>query len=142
MKEAINKAEQHHITLIKQNFIINKTDDALIKDKGFTVVKSNDNVYSLLLLNEGSTTEVCADLKYVTENFDINTAVAGLVVTKTIGTKVYVQTADMIGNWPYEKVVNDLIQNLNTYKDNLYTYDIEQDAMIVNNEIWKRFMRS
>ena len=133
--EAINKEEQHYITLIKQNFIINKTDDVPIKDKGFTVVKSQDNVYGLLLLNEGSKTDICADLKYAADNFDINVAVAGLVVTKTEGTKVFVQTADMVGNWPYEKVVHNLIENLNSYKDNLYTYDIEQDAMIVNNEI-------
>lgn len=133
--EAISKAEQHYITLIKQNFIIDPTDNTPIKQKGFTVVKSEDNVYSLLLLNEGSETDICADLKYAADNFDINVAAAGLVVTKTIGTKVYVQTADMIGNWPYGKVVHDLIEDLNTYKTNLYTYDIEQDAMIVNNDI-------
>ena len=131
----IATAEQHYIKLIKQNFIINKTDNALIKDKGFTVVKSNDNVYSLLLLNEGSTTEVCADLKYAADNFDINIAVAGLVVAKTEGTKIFVQTADMIGNWPYEQAKRMLFEDLNTDKENLYTYDIEQDAMIVNNEI-------
>ena len=131
----ITTAEQHYIKLIKQNFIINKNDEALIKNKGFTVAKSNDNVYSLLLLNEGSTTEVCADLKYAADNFDINVAVAGLVVTKTEGTKVYVQTADMIGNWPYEQAKDMLIEDLNTDKVNLYTYDIQQDAMIVNNEI-------
>ena len=121
--------------MIKQNFIINKTDDVPIKDKGFTVVKSQDNVYGLLLLNEGSKTDICADLKYATDNFDINIAVAGLVVTKTEGTKVFVQTADMIGNWPYTQAKDMLIQDLNTDKVNLYTYDIEQDAMIVNNEI-------
>ncbi len=132
---AISKEEQHYIKLIKQNFIINKTDNTPINQKGFTVVKSSENVYSLLLLNEGSTTEVCANLKYAADNFDLNVAVAGLVVAKTVGTKVYVQTADMIGNWPYEQVTHDLIENLNTTKDNLYTYDIEQDAMIVNNNI-------
>ncbi len=132
---AISKEEQHYIKLIKQNFIINKTDNTPINQKGFTVVKSSENVYSLLLLNEESTTEVCANLKYAADNFDLNVAVAGLVVAKTVGTKVYVQTADMIGNWPYEQVTHDLIENLNTTKDNLYTYDIEQDAMIVNNNI-------
>lgn len=131
----IAAAEQHYVTLIKQNFIIDKTDDTPIKQKGFTVVKSEDNVYGLLLLNEGSETNVCADLKYVTDNFDINIAVAGLVVTKTIGTKVYVQTADMVGNWPYSQAVTALNEDLNTDKVNLYTYDIEQDAMIVNNDI-------
>ena len=68
-------------------------------------------------------------------NEDINIAVAGLVVTKTIGTKVYVQTADMVGNWPYSQAVTTLNEDLNTDKVNLYTYDIEQDAMIVNNDI-------
>ena len=131
----ITAAEQHYVTLIKQNFIIDKTDETPIKQKGFTVVKSEDNVYSLLLLNEGSETDVCADLKYAADNFDINIAVAGLVVTKTIGTKVYVQTADMVGNWPYSQAVTTLNEDLNTDKVNLYTYDIEQDAMIVNNDI-------
>lgn len=133
----IQKEEQHYIKLIKQNFIINKTDDTPINQKGFTVVKNNENVYSLLLLNEGSTTEICADLQYLEDESEgsLNVAVAGLVVTKTIGTKVYVQTADMVGNWPYNQVTHDLIENLNTTKDNLYTYDIEQDAMIVNNNI-------
>lgn len=133
----IGKNEQHYIKLIKQNFIINKTDDTPINQKGFTVVKSNENVYSLLLLNEESTTEICADLQYITDITETNpnVAVAGLVVTKTIGTKVYVQTADMVGNWSYEQVVHDLIEDLNTDKENLYTYDIEQDAMIVNNDI-------
>ena len=118
-----------------QDYIIDKTDETPIKQKGFTVVKSEDNVYSLLLLNEGSETDVCADLKYAADNFDINIAVAGLVVTKTIGTKVYVQTADMVGNWPYSQAVTVLNEDLNTDKVNLYTYDIEQDAMIVNNDI-------
>lgn len=133
----IGKDEQYYIKLIKQNFIINKTDDTPINQKGFTVVKSNENVYSLLLLNEESTTEICADLQYTTDIIETNpnVAVAGLVVTKTIGTKVYVQTADMVGNWSYEQVVHDLIEDLNTDKENLYTYDIEQDAMIVNNDI-------
>lgn len=133
--ESINKAELHYINLIKQNFIIDPTDETPIIDKGFKVAKSEDNVYGLLLLNEGSKTDICADLKYAADNFDLNVAAAGLVVSKTIGTKVNVQTADMIGNWPYEKVVHDLIEDLNGDKANLYTYDIEQDAMIVNNDI-------
>lgn len=133
--EAINKAELHYINLIKQNFIIEPTDNTPIIDKGFKVAKSEDNVYGLLLLNEGSKTDICADLKYAADNFDLNVAVAGLVVSKTIGTKVNVQTADMVGNWPYEKVVQALIEDLNGDKANLYTYDIEQDAMIVNNDI-------
>ena len=133
--EGVVPEEQHHINLIKQNFIINKTDDVPIKDKGFTVVKSQDNVYGLLLLNEGSKTDICADLKYAADNYDLNIAVAGLVITKTVGTKIYVQTADMIGNWGYNTAVQTLINDLNGDKENLYTYDIEQDAMIVNNEI-------
>lgn len=129
--------EQHHINLIKQNFIINKNDATPINQKGFTVVKSNENSYSLLLLNEGSTTEVCADLQYLEDDYEIVTgiATAGLVITKTVGTKVYVQTADMVGNWGYEQAKAELINDLNTDKENLYTYDIEQDAMIVNNDI-------
>lgn len=133
--EGIVPAEQHYITLIKQNFIIDITDATPITQKGFTVVKSEDNVYSLLLLNEGSLTNVCADLKYAADNYDLNIAVAGLVVTKTIGTKVYVQTADMMGNWGYNTAKQVLIDDLNSDKENLYTYDIEQDAMIVNNDI-------
>lgn len=133
--EGVVPAEQHYINLIKQNFIIDATNNTPIIDKGFKVAKSEDNVYGLLLLNEGSKTDICTDLKYVTDNYDLNIAVAGLVVTKTVGTKIYVQTADMLGNWGYNTAIQTLIDDLNTDKNNLYTYDIEQDAMIVNNDI-------
>ena len=133
--EGVVPAEQHYINLIKQNFIIDATNDTPIIDKGFKVAKSEDNVYGLLLLNEGSKTDICADLKYAADNYDLNIAVAGLVVSKTIGTKIYVQTADMIGNWGYNTAVQTLIDDLNGDKENLYTYDIEKDAMIVNNDI-------
>lgn len=129
--------DPHYINLIKQNFIIDITDNTLIVDKGFKVVKSEDNVYGLLLLNEGSKTDICADLQYKENDYETveNVATAGLVVTKTIGNKIFVQTADMIGNWPYREVIRILVDDLNGDKENLYTYDIEQDAMIVNNDI-------
>lgn len=133
--EGVVPQEKHYINLIKQNFIIDPNDASLLTSKGFTVVKGSDDNYSLLLLNEGSTTEVCADLQYVADTWDTNIAVAGLVVTKTVGTKVYTQTADMLGNWQYNQAVTHVIADLNTDKHNLYTYDIQQDAMIVNNDI-------
>ena len=133
--EGVSLQERHYINLIKQNFIIDTSDASLLTSKGFTVVKGSDDNYSLLLLNEGTSTEICADLQYVADSTDLNIAVAGLVVTKTVGTKIYTQTSDMLGNWQYNQALTLVQQDLNTNKYNLYTYDIQQDAMIVNNDI-------
>lgn len=122
----------HYVSLIKQNFIISKIDNTPIVNKGFTVVKGSDDIYSLLLLKEGTKTDVCEALKIEEDNYDKNVAFAGLVVTQTLGLKVYVQTAYTIGNWQYDKVIEFLKDDLNADQNNLGTYDIEQEAMIVD----------
>lgn len=126
--------EIHYVSTIKQNFILAKNDNTTIVNKGFKVVKSNDDNYGLLLLKEGSTTEICDDLKIVADNTDRNVAYAGLVITKTTGTKIYVQTAYVMGNWQYNEVVNELKEDLAGDQINLSTYDIEEEAMIVDDD--------
>jgi hypothetical protein len=122
----------HYVETIKQNFIINTNDNTVIVNKGFKVVKSNDGDYGLLILKEGSTTEICPDMKYEEDNLELNVAFAGLVITKTVGTKVYVQTSYVVGNWGYENGITILKNDLAGDQYNLNTYDIEEEAMIVD----------
>lgn len=125
-------SEVHYVSIIKQNFVLSRIDNTAIKTKGFKVVKGDNDVYSLLLLKEGSETDTCDDLKVVADDWNQDVAFAGLVITKTIGTKIYVQTAYTIGNWQYNKVIELLKEDLNSDQINLSTYDIEQEAMIVD----------
>jgi hypothetical protein len=122
----------HYVETIKQNFMINTNDNTVIVKKGFKVVKSNDGDYGLLILKEGSTTEICPDMKYEQDNLELNVAFAGLVITKTVGTKVYVQTSYVVGNWGYENGITILKNDLAGDQINLNTYDIEEEAMIVD----------
>jgi hypothetical protein len=124
----------HYIQTIKQNFILDKSDNTKIVNKGFKVVKGNDDNYGLLLLKEGSTTDVCADLKITAEDYDQNVAYAGLIITKTVGTNIYVQTSNSMGNWQYNKAIEFFKFDLENGKACLYTYDIEEEAMIVNDQ--------
>lgn len=122
----------HYVTITKQNFILKKNDNTVIVNKGFKVVKSNDDVYGLLLLKEGSTTDVCPGLKYTVDDYDSNVAFAGLVITKTTGTKIYTQTSYTMGNWQYNQIINGLKEDLEGDQQCLNTYDIEEEAMIVD----------
>lgn len=122
----------HYVSTIKQNFILNKTDNTVIINKGFKVVKSNDDVYGLHLLKEGSKTDVCADLKITEDDYGQSVAFAGLVITKTVGTKIYVQTSYTMGNWQYNKAIEWLKDDLANEQNCLNTYDIEEEAMIVD----------
>jgi hypothetical protein len=85
-------------------------------------------------LKEGSTTDICADLKINEDDYDQPVAYAGLVITKTVGTKVYVQTSRTIGNWQYNKAIEFFKFDLENGKACLYTYDIEEEAMIVDDQ--------
>lgn len=130
--EGIGYTGAHHVEIIKQNFIVSVKDNTAIINKGFKVVKSNDAEYGLLILKEGSTTEICPDMQYEEDNLDLNVAYAGLVITKTVGTKVYVQTSYVVGNWGYDNGINLVKDDLENEQYNLNTYDIEEEAMIVD----------
>lgn len=120
----------YFIKRIKQNFVLNKTDNAKMTTKGFTVKKGNDNAGYLLILEEDLTT-VCEGLKNA-DGADLS--YAGLVVSHVNGRKTLVQTCECQVNKPLGGLMELLESDLEGDCVNLKSYGYNEDAAIINDD--------